>query len=699
MVARLILISLLITQSLSGNAQADSVLSTGSEIGHVMTWEDFVGVMADENDEDYSVDEELFEQLYELHNNPININNATKDDLMMMPFLDEGMADAVTSYVEKNKPVQSLGELMFIRQLGKRERSMMRLFFVAGETGTNGKAITLPTLIRNTQQEVNWRSDIPLYKKAGYHPITAEEYKKSPNKVYRGDRYYHSLRYSLNSMNKVYAGVQMEKDAGERGVDYISGYLMLKDIGILKCAIIGDYRISFGHGLAINTSMKFGKAMMLSQAHRLDAGITKHSSTTESGYLTGAAATINVGKNVQASAFASYRNADATFNSNSQSVSSLKTDGLHRTKSEHDRKGNLGMTTYGGNIHWSNESLQLSATAVINHLSAPLAPAHNTQSTLYRLYNAHGTDFAVGSMGYSWHNKKITLTGETAVSHNDSANGMASVNTLRWNLDDYNTLTLTGRYYEAKYVSPNGKAFGENPTPQNEEGVLIGWTSNTFRNLQINAYADLMHFPWMKYQVSGSSYGYEGTVQAEYSPRRRWSFLARYRIKAKERDFKYRAYGKDVMRLMFKTSQNIKLQANYEASSSVTLRTSATGVTTHHGNKDEMGFAISESVNWKSPQSKLHVSATVTSFNTDSYDTRIYSYEQTLPHALGFTSYYYKGIRTTLLADIPFMKDKLHITAKIGCTKYFNRDNISSGTEMINANHREDMQVHLRWRL
>jgi hypothetical protein len=76
----------------------------------------------------------------------------------------------------------------------------------------------------------------------------------------------------------------------------------------------------------------------------------------------------------------------------------------------------------------------------------------------------------------------------------------------------------------------------------------------------------------------------------------------------------------------------------------------------------------------------------------------VYNFEPSLLYSLGSTSYYYKGIRTTLLASVPIVKQSLFINAKLGMTKYFNRPTIGSGLEMIDANHREDLQVQVRWK-
>lgn len=664
-----------------------------------MSWEDFVEWMTEENGEDGTVDETLMEQLYELHGNPLDINEVRKEDLEVLPFLNEEQIEGIVRYVEKNRPVQSLGELMFVKELGKRGRELLRLFVEVKEGASWHDDIrNMGKLLKYGRNEAVWRTDVPFYRKAGYEDVAAKVLEKSPNKVYRGDRFHHAFRYAFSSKNHLLAGLNMEKDAGERGVDYVSGYVQVKDMGVVKNAIVGNYRLSFGKGLAVNTSAKFGKMMMFSSMDRMDVGIRKHSSTSEYGYFTGGAATLRFGQ-VEVSAFGSYRKNDGTYNNDSTGMSSLKTDGLHRTQLEHSKKGNLGTTDFGGNIHWENHDLRLSATAVATHLSVPLAPKHDTTSSIYRLYNAHGQDFFVGSLAYAYRYRSLSFSGETAMSNNEHQNGTATLNSLRWRVNGDNVLTLVGRYYGAKFVSLNGKAFGENSAVQNEEGVFLSWTTKSMRNTVVEAYVDAMYFPWLKYQVSGSSYGYEGMLQTTYSPNRRWSLLARYRIKSKQQDFAYSTGEETYKTLRYRNHQNLKLQLNCTLSSFVSLRTSVTGTLISFGdNPNEKGFAIGENLRWQNLKNKCRIDLGITYFNTDSYDARVYQYEPSLLYSFASTSYYYQGIRATLLASIPIVKQSLFINAKLGMTKYFDRESIGTGLEMINADHREDLQVQVRWK-
>ena len=87
------------------------------------------------------------------------------------------------------------------------------------------------------------RTDIPLYTKMGFAHYGEETLAKSPNKIYRGSQPYYSLRYTFSTLNKVEAGIQIEKDVGESGIDYFSAYALVKNMGIIDRLVVGNYLI------------------------------------------------------------------------------------------------------------------------------------------------------------------------------------------------------------------------------------------------------------------------------------------------------------------------------------------------------------------------------------------------------------------------------------------------------------------------
>ena len=669
------------------------------------TWEELMEQMVEADGEEDGLDEERYELLEELHAHPLNLNEATAEDLLQLPFLSEEQARDIVFYCTMHGPMRSTGELMFIESLGRRERMFLQQFCYAGEVQKK-QGRTARQLLKYARNELALRTDVPFYYKAGQQAYPEETLRQYPNRQYRGDPLHIVGRYSLSSMNHLFAGVQMEKDAGERGVDYLSGYVMLKDIktgtsSSIREAIVGNYRADFGLGLAINTHVSFGKSMMTSSLGRIDRGFSKHSSTLETGYLTGAAIRYQY-RHITVSAFGGYNPTDGTFRADSSGLSALKTDGLHRTPLEHSKRHNISIINAGWNIHWDIRNLQLSATAVFTHYSTPLAPQWDTPSTLYRRYNAQGQNFQAYSIAYAWRWRKWLLAGEGAISHAQGlpegkgrGQGLAALQTLQYKLNSQNMLTLAARYYGAKFVSINGKAFGENSRPQNEAGLFLAWRSTMLRSLCIDTYVDLMHFPWMKYGVSNRSNGIDGMVQATFTPNGKSTWMVKYRVKTKEKDYKN---GDEGIVLQYNTRQTLKLQHSCSVGKGWTFRTTVNGCLISFGGNDaEKGFAIGENIRWAGKSGKLKLDVGLCYFNTDSYNARVFAYEPSVLYSFGLMSFFHRGIRGIVMANWQICKG-LSLTAKLGTTCYSNQDTIGTGTEKITTSHKEDLQLMARWK-
>lgn len=675
------------------------------------TWEDFVERMANEDADSEGFDQTLFEELYELYSNPLNINTATEDDLAQLPFLTVSQCRDILLHVKINGPILSLGELMAIESLDIDTRGWLRLFCRAGEVKTERK-LTLSDLLKYSNQELTARTDVPFYRKAGYEDVPQSVLDKSPNKVYRGNNLYHSLRYRFASMNHLDIGIQMEKDPGERGIDYISGYALLRDVGIVRTAALGNYRVSFGQGLVVNTGSSFGKLMTLNTLGRMDRGIHRHSSTSETDYFTGAAASVSISPRLHLSAFVSSRKEDGTFLKDSSGISSVKTDGLHRTALERSKKGNITVNDIGGNLHLNLNHFDFSVTAAHTRYSTPLRPKFDTPSSLYRYYNARGTDFTAYSLAYSYIAPRINLRGETAMSHNGA---LATVNSAQWIVSEKHRLTAVYRNYSARYISIRGRSFGDSSRPQNEHGLFLGWTTTALPSSTVETYIDLVHYPWLKYQTSGSSYSIDGMVQFTHLLSPNTSLTARYKFRSKQKDYKIETdEGDPHLQLAFHNSHNLRLQCQYSPTKQLSLRTTLTGTLKQiEATTTARGFLISENLRWAPSEGILNkIDLTLAYFNTDSYDSRISVYEPSLLYTFGFHSLYNHGIRTALLASLPldniFGKAKsksvrknianLTFNAKLANTIYFRQQSIGTGLELIPQNHRTDLQMQLRWK-
>jgi hypothetical protein len=82
-------------------------------------------------------------------------------------------------------------------------------------------------------------------------------------------------------------------------------------------------------------------------------------------------------------------------------------------------------------------------------------------------------------------------------------------------------------------------------------------------------------------------------------------------------------------------------------------------------------------------------------FDTDSYDTRIYTFENNALYAFSVPSYYYQGSRAYVLVRYSFLKH-CDLWVRYGNFIYANRSELSSGAEQINGNVKSDITVQLR---
>jgi len=85
-------------------------------------------------------------------------------------------------------------------------------------------------------------------------------------------------------------------------------------------------------------------------------------------------------------------------------------------------------------------------------------------------------------------------------------------------------------------------------------------------------------------------------------------------------------------------------------------------------------------------------------FDTDSYDTRIYSYENNALYVFAVPAYFYQGSRAYAMIRYSFLR-KCDLWVRYGVFIYDNRTSISSGAEQINGNKKSDITVLFRVKL
>lgn len=611
-----------------------------------LDWESFIENLLVDAETDSSWGN-LYDDLCILHENPININVTTTEELVQLPFLTFQQIEEIEAYLYSYGPMKSLGELNLIKGLDYETRQKLKFFIYCGESvNSKDKIPSWKELIKYGKNELVLRTDVPFYELP---------------ETYLGSDLYHSIRYKYKYGDKIEAGMSAEKDMGENGIDSYSFFASLKNKGIFKRIIVGNYRLGFGQGLVLNTNFSMGKTAVLSTSSTTGKRIKPHSSTSEANYFQGIASTIELGK-WDISAFFSHRNIDATLSKSS--ISTLKDDGYHRTELEMSKKGNTLNIVYGGNISFQHKSLQVGMTTIYTFLNRSFL--ENTIA--YRKFYPVGNNFWNSSIDYSYKCSRLSLMGEFAISDDG---GWASMNTLHLRLFSNFQLSILHRYYDKKYNTLYGSSFSENSSVKNEHGIYIGLKGLLNRKLNAMAYLDFFQFPYLKYGVSKpNTQGYDAQLELQYNSSKKFTLNVRYRNKSKQADYK----ENEKKGIAYTMNQKLKLQMNYVLGSSFQGKTILNFTQVNEGRMPaSRGYSVSQSLQYKVRSFPLQFSVNGIYFHTDNYDSRVFSYEQGLLYSFSIASYYGEGYRFSTLLKYDITK-KLSIQCKYGLTHYLDRE-------------------------
>lgn len=660
---------------------------------HSHQWMEYIEELAEESENTEAL-EALFIELSDLTQNPFDLNRVTREELRKLPFLSDQQVEAIIGYREKQDEFVSIYELKNISSLDFQVISLISPFVFVGEISVDNLPITVNNLLKRGKNEVIIRYDQGFQQKKGYRAQPDSILEKYPNRKYLGEPFYHSVQYAYTFDERIQWGIVAEKDGGEpfwnkkhKGYDYYSAHLFLKDFRRIKSLAIGDYKVSFGQGLVISNDFMPGRNALVTQAERRNNGFRRHFSTNETDFFRGAATTLAWDK-VEAHLFYSYRRMDAQLDSGL--FTTIKTDGLHRTVGDWQKRRTLAMHAFGGHLRYVSPDLCLGITTLA-YTFGQNRMEPNEQP--YNHFFFRGSSNMNVGIDYMIKNRKIKFYGETAFSKNGA---LATLNGLLLTPASYFSFLLLYRYYDKRYQSYYGSAFGQNSTVQNEQGVYIGIQLTPFPFWKVAMYADLFRFPWLKYGVDAPSSGKEYMLQVSYAPNDKLSTYMRYRLRQKEKNV---IEEKNYILSPY-VQQRLRFQLIYRFSPSLFSRSSVDGILYAEEKTEEesrKGIMIAQSFGWKPLKLPLQSDFYLAWFHTDQYATRISSYERNLLYSFYMPSFYGKGIRLAATFRWDIAK-RLSFSFKIGHTRYADREVIGTNLEEIEGKRKTDFYSNLKWK-
>jgi hypothetical protein len=237
-------------------------------------------------------------------------------------------------------------------------------------------------------------------------------------------------------------------------------------------------------------------------------------------------------------------------------------------------------------------------------------------------------------------------------------------------------------------VSHYASGFGEYSNTSNEEGIYAGIDLVPIKRLKINFYCDWFRFFSARYGATQPGQGTEILFQAGYQYKK-WEHSFRFKHERRPEDLKG---GGAVGR----KKGEIRYQLNYQLDKRWEFRTRLSYSYYQKAQVNECGFLAFQDVIYSSRNSRLKMQYRLSWFHTDSYQSRIYAYENNVLYGYSFPSFMGQGFRTYLN-----LAWKLHARwtcyFKGGYVVYPDREVISSGVTQVDGNKLFDLTFQVRF--
>ena len=636
------------------------------------------------NQKDESIDySDAIANLTDIHKNPIKINSTSKEELEQLFFLTDEQIENILYSHYMSGDYTTPYQLQRVDGLDSLTISKMIPFIDFDESKKKRDyKITTQTLMRATSI---------LETPEGYKSKNTEP------PAYNGDKIHSLLRFNGMDNRKNDVGLVVEKDAGEPWIDknsktpdYLSGYILTQNKGILRSLLIGDYNLSFGQGLVSGQGMMVGKSGEVLNINSSYRGIKKHSSSTENGYYRGLATTIGT-SHQNITLFGSHRLLDAkilidTILSNNE-ITTLYSTGLHRTDNEIATKNQLTEITFGAAAKQTFSKSAIEIGAISYRFDQPFSP----QTELYQLFSQkpqHGQNYFANYHGYITANfhtfceVAISEQAKKAITGGCIIKASSSVK-----------LAVQMRSFEKGYFAPRMKAFAESATASGETGIYLGAQIQPWKRGEIATYLDVFKFDWLRYMADAPTNGYEWMIQ--YRQMLGSTSTIEFKTKENSKQTNYQNVTTRTNQLKEIKSSSYRILLNYAPTENLVLTSRIDFSKTKLPiNSESDGVVVSQDFKFTTINKKIAITARGSVFDTDGYESRIYLYEPDLLYSYTSQMFMGRGLRIFTNCSIRISK-KITISGRISRTIYQEVESISSGNDEIIGNHKTEAKIQL----
>jgi len=584
------------------------------------------------------------EKLYELAEDPVELNSSGEDEISRLFFLSDFQVKALADYAHASGRIISVYELVNIPGFDKETAEMMNPF------------ITFENKVNINPDSVRWRntSITNLSVRSGKNDSATIG---SPWKIL--------TKYKFTS-GAISGGFTSEKDPGEKFFpanspipDFLSANIIYNGNGLIRKLIVGDYSARFGQGTNINTGIRRGISLTAPGYMSASDEIRPYTSTDENNFLRGVATEFSV-KNLAATLYFSRNNIDASLGSISGTskdyIDNFYIAGTHNTSSLLQKKDAISELVYGINLSYNFNNIRVGMVWSEDRFSLPVK---STSSDPQYIYNFEGTRNNLYTFYYNSLIKRILLYGEFSANEYSK---FALVQGLSFRPSDRLTINFLFRNYNPGYVSFHGKGPGSGSSAGNQQGILGNFSFEAARHLFISGGCDIQQFSWLRYRCSSPSNGIKQEIRVRYLPTEKLTIDALYNYRFSIVDNPGSVGIPEQKQVITKS---IKGSVRYILSNNLTSGTRMDyKIVDFSGSR---GMLLLEDINYRFRSIPVTIWLRYCIFDTDDYDSRLYTWENDLLYSFNIPALSGEGSRSYMMVKWE-ISDIAEIRVKYGLT-------------------------------
>jgi len=265
------------------------------------------------------------------------------------------------------------------------------------------------------------------------------------------------LRTRIETPDETAVGLVIENDGGERQIADYWNVTISRKIGKPGTIFAGAYRLRWGAGLLFNsTYINRAGGVVFNALGSCHSGIRNYVGADENRFLSGVAVNLHLGR-WQFYPFFSHHHWDATLNANT--ITALRTDGLHINSAQIQAKDRLREKLWGGGVVYNSGKNQFGALIYRAWYSYPLT-----------LLNGHSAHTAASIFcRFGW--QATEFQGELVQQSTSNLSAFSSIRTTFEKIK----IGLGGCYIAPEYFAPYANPLKHySGMPANEWSIFSG---------------------------------------------------------------------------------------------------------------------------------------------------------------------------------------------------------------------------------